>query len=38
MEKTAEQYPNPRYAWYMVIVLTVAYILSFDRSLYSGST
>lgn len=26
------QYPNPRYAWYMVGVLTIAYILSFvDR-------
>ena len=26
------RYPNPRYAWYMVVVLTVAYILSFvDR-------
>lgn len=29
---TERQYPSPKYAWYMVIVLTVAYILSFvDR-------
>lgn len=29
---TDRQYPSTRYAWYMVIVLTVAYILSFvDR-------
>ena len=29
---TERQYPSSRYAWYMVIVLTVAYILSFvDR-------
>ena len=32
MENPADQYPNPRYAWYMVVVLTIAYILSFvDR-------
>ena len=32
MEKPVDEYPNPRYAWYMVIVLTIAYILSFvDR-------
>jgi len=29
---TARQYPNSRYAWYMVVVLTIAYVLSFvDR-------
>jgi MFS family permease len=29
---TERQYPSSRYAWYMVIVLTIAYILSFvDR-------
>ena len=27
-------YPNPRYAWYVVSVLTVAYLLSFlDRQI-----
>ncbi len=32
MSDTERQYPSPRYAWYMVGILTVAYILSFvDR-------
>ena len=29
---TERQYPSSRYAWYMVVILTIAYILSFvDR-------
>ena len=32
MSAESKQYPSPRYAWYMVAVLTIAYILSFvDR-------
>ncbi len=32
MSEPARKYPSPAYAWYMVVVLTVAYILSFvDR-------
>ena len=32
MSEANRQYPSTRYAWYMVIVLTIAYILSFvDR-------
>jgi len=32
MDANERQYPSARYAWYMVIVLTIAYILSFvDR-------
>ena len=29
MNDTERQYPSPKYAWYMVGILTVAYILSF---------
>ena len=32
MNKENKNYPNSRYAWYMVVMLTIAYILSFvDR-------
>ena len=32
MDKPEEKYPSPRYAWYLVSILTIAYILSFvDR-------
>ncbi|MGI9235523.1 MAG: MFS transporter, partial [Woeseiaceae bacterium] len=32
MSESGRQYPSSRYAWYMVVVLTIAYILSFvDR-------
>ncbi|MEM7705270.1 MAG: MFS transporter [Pseudomonadota bacterium] len=32
MAQSERSYPNPRYAWYMVVILTIAYVLSFvDR-------
>ncbi|MEM1092759.1 MAG: MFS transporter, partial [Pseudomonadota bacterium] len=32
MAQSEQSYPNPRYAWYMVVILTIAYVLSFvDR-------
>ena len=32
MNKENKIYPNSKYAWYMVVMLTIAYILSFvDR-------
>ena len=32
MAQSEKSYPSPRYAWYMVVILTIAYVLSFvDR-------
>lgn len=32
--KTGAGYPNPRYAWYVVVILTIAYVFSFlDRQI-----
>ena len=34
----AHRYPNPRYAWYVVVLLTLAYILSYlDRQVGEGN-
>lgn len=35
IENSTQDYPSSRYAWYMVVVLTIAYILSFvDRYIF----